>query len=236
MLQNIELYNNVSSVDGYKIIYFEPVTEYIKSLLLEELNHRFNYDFNDFEKCINHISLHEFDSIKAKNNRLINQKNSQNIQKLIFEFLNLSYENAYISDEELINYPNFNWRVVRPNSESDVGPVHADKWFWDLNKDITIPTNYTRIKFWIPLIQTTNEYSLHILPGSQNKIYDYDSIIENNTHKIKPLIKKSPEGMTPALTKVGEVIYFNDKLLHGGKTVNSLRCSVEFTLVLRVSQ
>jgi hypothetical protein len=236
MLQNIKLYNDVVSEEGYKIISFKPVTEYIKSLLLEELKQRFTHEFIDFEKCIKYISLHEFDSIKAKSNRLINQDNANKIQNFIFNYLSLTNENCYISDEELINYPNFNWRVVRPNSASDVGPVHADKWFWDLNKEISIPKNYDRIKFWIPLIQSRNEYSLYILPGSQNENIEYDSVVEKNTNKIKPLIKKSPQGMIPALTKVGEAIYFNDNLLHGGKTVNSLRCSVEFTLVLKVSQ
>src|SRR4051794_19999445 len=29
-----------------------------------------------------------------------------------------------------INHDELNWRLVRPNQPSDVGPLHADKWFW----------------------------------------------------------------------------------------------------------
>src|SRR5689334_11123921 len=31
----------------------------------------------------------------------------------------------------IISHDELNWRLVRPNQPADIGPIHADKWFWD---------------------------------------------------------------------------------------------------------
>ena len=41
-----------------------------------------------------------------------------------------------ISDENKLGYGELVWRLVRPNKKDDVGPIHCDKWFWDLNPKI----------------------------------------------------------------------------------------------------
>ena len=40
-----------------------------------------------------------------------------------------------ISDEEGLGYPNVYWRLVRPNNKADVGPLHCDAWFWEINNN-----------------------------------------------------------------------------------------------------
>lgn len=37
-----------------------------------------------------------------------------------------------ISDEEGLGSEDMYWRLVRQDSLSDVGPLHADEWFWAL--------------------------------------------------------------------------------------------------------
>jgi hypothetical protein len=37
-----------------------------------------------------------------------------------------------ISNEEEIYAEEIYWRIVRPQMASDVGPLHADAWFWEL--------------------------------------------------------------------------------------------------------
>src|SRR5262245_20036250 len=30
--------------------------------------------------------------------------------------------------------PEIVWRLVRPDAEGDIGPLHVDSWFWDINQ------------------------------------------------------------------------------------------------------
>ena len=45
------------------------------------------------------------------------------------------------------------WRVVRPEEPTDVGTLHADKWFHDTMKirQRVFPKNAHALKIWIPL-------------------------------------------------------------------------------------
>ena len=148
---------------------------------------------------------------------------------------NLSDNEAFITDEENLGYPNFNWRLVRTNVLDDVGPIHADKWFWDLNPSNYFPKMYQRIKIWIPLLQFPNEYSLLIKPGSHLEDFEYSFIIEKKTNKLKPLITKNFYYlMEEALINEEYLIIFNDKLLHGGRAVNHPRVSIEFTIAIKI--
>ena len=57
-----------------------------------------------------------------------------------------------ISDEENLGYGNIYWRLVRPNEFSDIGPIHRDSWFWELNKNFPRPNfPFQRIKVWIAI-------------------------------------------------------------------------------------
>lgn len=233
ILQKSEIFKYVNSDEGFAIFKAQEIYQNLKYALHDELKIKFSLFDSTYDELIHFISVNRFHEIKTKNNRILNKQNSNRLQKLIFQYLNLNENDGFISDEELIGHPNFNWRLVRGNSPSDVGPIHADKWFWDLNKDLDIYPNSTRIKVWVPLIQYDNEYSLCVLPGSHKEKYDYDSIIEAGTKKIKPLINdKYTFRMQPAIIPIGSIIVFNDNLLHGGLSSHNLRNSIEFTLIL----
>ena len=236
ILQKSEIFKYTNSSDGFKIFKALEIYNIFKNTLHDELENKFSKFNLSFSELINYIAFNKFEDIKIKKNRLLNKENSKRLEKLIFNYLNLSENDGFISDEEIIGYPNFNWRLVRGNSPADVGPVHADKWFWDLNKDLELSPNSTRIKVWIPLIQNDTEYSLIVLPGSHKEKYDYDSIIESGTNKIKPLINnKYILKMQPAIIPIGSLIVFNDNLLHGGVSVPNLRNSIEFTLIINLN-
>ena len=121
------------------------------------------------EKNIEKIINKNFNFFKNKNNRMLTRENTE----ILIEFLCRDNRFAYtkddfISDEENIGYPNVYWRCVRAGSPTDVGSVHADEWFWALGHG-TIPSGYTRVKTWIPIIQG-EQCGLTILPGSHKRL------------------------------------------------------------------
>ena len=55
--------------------------------------------------------------------------------------------------------PDLMWRIVRPSQPGDVGPVHADKWFWDAGNG-SIPADHDRFKVWV---------AVHTEPGRNGR-------------------------------------------------------------------
>ena len=47
------------------------------------------------------------------------------------------------------NHPDIFWRLVRPKKK-DVGSIHADIWFWDIN-NWKVPDNKDCLKIWMLL-------------------------------------------------------------------------------------
>ena len=56
-----------------------------------------------------------------------------------------------ITGEDGYEEEEFYWRIVRPNTGSDIGPVHADAWFWELGHG-ECEAGSTRVKVWIAII------------------------------------------------------------------------------------
>lgn len=235
--QKFDIYNFINDINGYQIIEANNFNTIAKSFIQDEILSKFPiYKEMDFDNIIENLIINDFNTIKFKKNRLLNKENSIKFKDIILDSFYLTEKIAYISDEENIGYPNFNWRLVRPNAKTDVGPIHADKWFWDLNKELIIPKNYTRVKFWIPIIQKCGEFSLLVKPNSHNEQYEYDTILEDFTQKLKPVIKSQVDSlMIPAEIFENQLIIFNDNLLHGGCAVKSKRVSIEFTLVINLN-
>lgn len=165
----------------------------------------------------------------TKTNRLLTESQVKTFQTLkLFEEIGFIMGRFNVSDEEGLGYPNIYFRLVRPNEPSDVGPPHADSWFWELAGK---PTG-ERFKVWIPLWPAEGEPAFKFIPGSHMRkdVYGYQSVIRNG--QIKPQIlgmnldhNYSYHGHTARFP-----ILFHDDLIHGGNlTRNSLRISVEFT-------
>ena len=137
-----------------------------------------------------------------------------------------------ISNEEYRKHPEVYWRIVRPNSASDVGPLHADRWFWESNHDWTMPSSFSnRSKVWIPLQVELYKNGLLMVPQShKSNTHNYRLVTHGS--KVKPLILETSNiGETLIDTPLGSYVFFHDSVIHGGALNNGqfIRASIEFT-------
>lgn len=147
------------------------------------------------------------------------------LKKLVGSFL--------VSDEEGFGWPGIYWRLVRPGSH-DVGPIHADKWFWDLGHG-QMPEGYRRVKLWICLRAQKGKSGLRVVPGSQLKD-DWKYHGENRNGMKKPVLDENEADLDLVNLPLssGQFVLFHDKLLHGGmtNTGDASRISLELTLLI----
>ena len=107
-----------------------PITRY------HEISHQLNHSclWAKSNRILPRSFVHQF----------LQTEFSQNLRSLFGSF--------DISDEECLGYPNIYWRLVRPNEPADVGPLHRDSWFWELNSSFTKPAYpFLRYKVWVPI-------------------------------------------------------------------------------------
>ena len=84
--------------------------------------------------------------------------------------LEIKYGEYIISDESNLGWPNIYWRLVRPNQKGDIGPLHRDSWFWELNTEFPKPNyKFYRLKVWIPIFVELGLNGLFVEPYSQNR-------------------------------------------------------------------
>ncbi|MGQ0675215.1 MAG: phytanoyl-CoA dioxygenase family protein [Rhodospirillales bacterium] len=130
--------------------------------------------------------------------------------------------------------PEVVWRLVRPNQANDVGPLHADRWFWEINK-WSIPPGYRRVKIWTLVQGEPGRGGLRVVPGSHlGGPWRYE--IAHRHGIVKPVFDEKTFGLSPKLLTMapGESVVFSDDLLHGGAvTIGSIcRVSFEFTIIV----
>lgn len=183
-------------------------------------------------------SLLPHSSIWTKSNRLISPKNLDILkQSPFFEFLNNCLGTFSITGEEGIYHEEVCWRIARPFSPEDVGPLHADSWFWQLS-NVTISKHLRRIKVWIPLYNEQGVNGLQIIAGShKNKdAYKYTSVQKHL--KTKPEISNDYKHLASVYKgQAGCPIIFHDDLVHGGIVGGSTtRVSMEFTILCATNQ
>jgi hypothetical protein len=146
---------------------------------------------------------------------------------------------VYFSGEEP-DYPEVYWRLVRPNVESDVGPLHTDKWFHDLlgrGKSL-YQADETTVKMWLAIHVEPGRNGLYVVPGSHFKEWRVQHTPAADGY-VRPALGEALGGHAKRLipTAPGQAILFNENLLHGG-AVNSAttsRVSVEMTFILKRS-
>lgn len=138
-----------------------------------------------------------------------------------------------IADEERFGWPGIYWRLVRPGS-SDVGPIHADKWFWDLGHG-DMPKGYQRLKIWISIFTVPGRSGLRVVPRSHQK-QDWKYHGEQKGNMVKPVLDELEEDLDilNLTMDAGQFVLFHDRLLHGGMPNSSTesRVSLEFTLLI----
>ena len=154
----------------------------------------------------------------------------KNLKEVFGEFI--------ISDEESLGWPNLYWRIARPLCSDDIGPLHRDSWFWELNSHYKKPNfAFKRIKVWIPIFTVKGENGLLVEPFSQKR----DDILwtGEERHGIqKPKLITSQDSFSTKLLELepGNSVLFNDKLIHGGSSNISkfTRVSMEFTMLVKI--
>jgi hypothetical protein len=173
-----------------------------------------------------------FDHAKAwpKSTRLLDASHVSEFAQMGF-FRRL---NAQIGHSATISHDELNWRLVRPNQNGDIGPIHADKWFWDAGYGYgSMPQGYDRFKIWM---------AIHTQPGanglcvkSESHKHEWQHHFEEKDGIRKPVFDENPDDIDMELLplKAGQMVLFHDELLHGG-VVNrgtSCRVSIELTVL-----
>jgi hypothetical protein len=153
------------------------------------------------------------------------------IQDLLINYPDYRISNVVYDSENQEERPEFYFRLVRPNKESDVGTPHCDFWF-----DEATQTNYGRgntLKLWIPIVIEPGKNGLLFYPHAPNEV---PYTIANENGYLRPLINfdlaKLGDPLLPTLS-YGQALMFCDDILHcGAPNIGSTtRVSMEITLV-----
>ena len=219
--------------------------ELIRSYILDNLNQRsktIGVHFNSWEDLlVNYESNQKIHLLIAnKKYRLLSKDQVESVfrTELFRDIANLLGK-FNVSDEEDYGWPEVYWRIVRPNKSDDIGPLHADAWFWTLNPDWKNNSKeLRRTKVWIPLQCEESLNGLHVIPRSHKHTskYAYNKVTSNN--KSKPVIQSQPEKEDLLLLspEYGSLVIFDDNLVHGGALNNGRypRISIEFTCLTKI--
>lgn len=129
------------------------------------------------------------------------------------------------------------WRIVRPHAETDVAELHADYWYFGSFKDeegksLLQPGDFT-LKAWIPIECEPGLNGLEVIEDSHHREWQIRNVPLVNNWREKRELLEEPGARMLLPTRPGNVVLFNDHLLHGG-AVNrgsKTRISVEITLI-----
>ena len=183
------------------------------------------------EQYHQHANLLEHSSIWSKTSRMLPREVVAKIRKMsLITDLEKIYGPIEIVDEENLGYEEIDWRLVRPNQCSDIGPLHADSWFCELGHGVPPPPGKKAIKVWVALCCEPGKNGLNVVPHSQKRSWRYHG--EYRHGFVKPHIDEDETKLNAILlpTQPGDAIVFHDKLLHGGALNKGLftRVSMEF--------
>ena len=184
-----------------------------------------------------HEQAHLLDhsALWPKTSRILPRESVEEIRSMsLLRRLTYEFGEFQISAEEGSRWEEIYWRIVRPHAPSDVGPLHADRWFWDLGHGTT-PAGRERLKVWIAIVAEPGLSGLRVVPGSHLRDWRYHG--ETRHGKTKPQIDEDENELNPQLlpTSVGDAVVFHDSLLHGGAlgTGTLTRVSIEFTMFVQ---
>ena len=190
------------------------------------------FEYHQISNQINHSSLW------PKSHRVLPSTFSRLFfQTSFYADLRSLFGSFEISDEDCLGYPNIYWRLVRPNEPADVGPLHRDSWFWELNSSFAKPNYpFTRYKVWVPIFTEPGLNGLLVEPGSHLR----DDICWKGEFRhgiMKPVLLSPLSSINSELVHLspGSCIIFDDNLIHGGSINRGdfTRVSLEFTIIAR---
>src|SRR5262245_19002675 len=165
-----------------------------------------------------------------KTSRLLDARYVADFARIVF-FRRIQQQ---IGPSAIISHDELNWRLVRPNQPSDIGPLHADRWFWDAGYGYgSMPPGYDRFKIWIAVHTEPGANGLCVKSHSHRR--DWRHHFEEKDGVRKPVFDEDPDAIEMELLPLaaGRMVMFHDELLHGG-VVNrgaSCRVSIELTVL-----
>ena len=137
MLQTDHLYkaNGFSVIDADAASDISVIRDWILKSVNKIIKSTGDAPFSDWNYFINYYSLYPclHDFFSHKSNRLFSSRQVEALKTLIYKSTEQSIGKFFISSEENSGYPQIYWRITRPNRPEDVGPMHKDSWFWQLN-------------------------------------------------------------------------------------------------------
>lgn len=149
--------------------------------------------------------------------------------------LETTFGKSEITGEVENRAPEIVWRLVRPNCSEDVGPIHADGWFWEINH-WAVPPGFRRVKIWTMVYGEPGRAGLSVIPGShRDGPWPYE--MERRHGLDKPVFDESVLGdRRPVLlnTQPGASVVFHDDLLHCGAVTGGDQCRISFEFTLFV--
>lgn len=133
-----------------------------------------------------------------------------------------------------ISHGELNWRLVRPNQPGDIGPIHADKWFWDAGYGYgSMPPGFDRFKIWVAVHTEPGANGLCVKPASHRQEWKHH--FETKDGVSKPVFDEDSDAIETELLPLGagQMVMFHDELLHGGvvNRGNTCRVSIELTVL-----
>ena len=132
-------------------------------------------------------------------------------------------------------FATFTWRITRPNSPSDFGPLHRDFWFRQAMQDTDVldPSKHFSIqtvKVWMAINVIYPSSGLLIKKDSHKDLSSPKYTMRKVNELVKPVLDEEVKDAELAPVTNGECIIFGEQLIHGGapNTSNQCRLSVEF--------
>ncbi|MCA6299343.1 MAG: phytanoyl-CoA dioxygenase family protein [Phenylobacterium sp.] len=223
-----------SVAQGYSVVDAPALLAVVTRVFLRHLSDSTGLEFTSVLQAAAYLQDEGYPSFREKPARLLPEPLvSEVLEALEAEGLLEPSSGEYLTGEEGRGFADIYWRVVRPDSPSDVGSIHADDWFWEILGHPR-PENFQRVKLWIPILQDDDNPSLLVLPGSHLRAYRFTSVVNSQGQK-KPVYADEDisDRLTAAPVRTGQAVLFNYKLLHGGRSTGALRISMEFTLACR---
>lgn len=205
--------------------HFSHLTSEIKSK--EKIN---------LDNYLTHAKNTDHASLFNKLNRMLPEESVKIIEHEteLFSSLRDIFPELIITDEENLGYSNIYWRLVRPLPYKDVGSMHKDKWFWDLNKR-KIDKKFQRFKLWVSLINETEKLGFKYVDGSADIDFKFKSEKKEVERPIidEEMLKRFKT--TSLAGSKGDFIIFHDEILHGGELLDGKKCrlSAEFTFLVK---
>ncbi len=243
-MSNFDIKNSLEGSLGYaKLTFLQKDLDVLRALIrqqwLERISEIAPIQLKYFE-AVSMDSYHKYADLIdhryawPKLRRILGQSAVDEIRQLpTFKKLTDQFGDFSISDEENLGRENIYWRLVRPNSPSDVGPIHADQWFWSLGHGKT-PKDVQRIKVWIAIHCEPGQSGFRLVPGSHLNDWPYHGELKDGL--LKPVIDVEDDVLDVEIfnSQPGDAIIFHDRLLHGGAVGGTLsRVSLEFTMFVK---